>query len=69
MAPRRSRALSSLIGIFQAISTNRFPTGLNGVLVLGSAWAMRSAPGVYRFEVKALGELRTVAPVAAWLSD
>lgn len=114
---------SSLVGIFQAVSANRFPTTLNGVLVLRFSLddpdddviqglilearflgpdrqqlgrleiaadapprsdlmplrgvdvtvdltgTLLPTPGVYRFEVWALGELRAVVPVAAWLSD
>ena len=114
---------TSLIGIFQAVTARRFPTTLNGVLVLrfslddpgddaikgliletrfigpdrqqlgrleiatdapprtelmplrgvdvtvDIAGTLLPAPGVYRFEVWALGELRAVVPVGAWLSD
>ena len=114
---------TTLVGIFQAVAANRFPTTLNGVLVLrfsldddedeaidaviletrffgpdrqqlGTLQVATDAPprtelmplrgidvtvdltgtllptpGVYRFEVWALGVLRAVVPVAAWLSD
>ena len=113
----------SVIGIFQAVTARRFPTTLNGFLVLrfslddpeddaveglilearfigpdgrqlgrleiaadapprtqlvplrgidvtvDVAGTLLPAPGVHRFEVWALGELRAVVPLGAWLSD
>lgn len=114
---------STIVGVFQAVTARRFPTTLNGVLILrfslddpeddaiaGLILEMRflgpdgqqlgrfevatDAPlrtalmplrgidltvdltgtllpvaGVHHFEVWALGVLRAVVPVAAWLSD
>ena len=113
----------SVIGIFQAVTAPRFPTTLNGWLVLrfslddpdddaeegvifdsrligpdGSTLAtmqvadfapprtalqplrgidmtidlrgtLLPVPGVYRFEIWAKEQLRSVVPLAAWLSD